>query len=122
AFQQIVVAFGSEILAPDGRIDRARLAERVFTDETLRQRLNAITHPEIAAESARRIQAALSGGAPFAVYEAPLIVENGLDKGLDGLIVVDLPPEEQIRRAVSRGLSESQARLRMMAQADREAR
>lgn len=122
AYRQIVATFGAEVVAADGTLDRARLAERVFSDEGSRRQLNAIMHPEIAAESARRIQALFSRGVPVVIYEATLIVENGLHHGLGGLIVVDLPPEEQLRRAVQRGLSESQARLRMMAQADREAR
>ncbi|MDW8284096.1 MAG: dephospho-CoA kinase, partial [Myxococcales bacterium] len=122
AYRQIVATFGPEVVAADGTLDRARLAERVFSDEASRRQLHAIMHPEIAAESARRIQALFGRGVPVVIYEATLIVENGLHHGLAGLIVVDLPPEEQLRRAVQRGLSESQARLRMMAQADRETR
>lgn len=125
AYHAIVAAFGREVLSPGPGaqpIDRARLAERVFSDEEARRRLNAITHPEIAAESARRISAAGARGVPVVIYEATLIVENGLYRGLSGVIVVDLSAEEQVRRAVVRGLSESQARLRLMAQAERAAR
>lgn len=103
-------------------IDRARLAERVFSDDQARKYLNRITHPEIAAESARLIAEAGARGVPRVIYEATLIVENGLYRGFPGVIVVDLPEEEQVRRAVQRGLSESQARLRIKAQASRQAR
>ncbi len=125
AYRQIVAAFGTEVLEgglANQPIDRARLAERVFSDEALRRQLNAITHPEIAAESARRIAALQAQGARVVIYEATLIVENGLDRGLGGVIVVDVPPEVQVRRAVARGLSESQAQLRILAQAGREQR
>lgn len=125
AYEELRRAFGDEILeaaAPGGQgrpIDRAKLAERVFTDEAARRRLNAITHPAIAAESAHRIAALGAAGHQVVIYEATLIVENGLHRGLGGLIVVDLPEDEQLQRAVQRGLPEPQARQRMQAQASR---
>lgn len=126
AYRQIVAAFGQEVLAdagpPPRPLDRARLAERVFSDDEARCRLNAITHPEIARESARRVEEHLQQGAALVLYEATLLVENGADRGMEGLIVVDLPEEEQVRRAVARGLSESQAHLRIRAQAKRSER
>ncbi|MBP6741803.1 MAG: dephospho-CoA kinase, partial [Deltaproteobacteria bacterium] len=96
AYQRLVAAFGPSILrtAPqDGAtealaIDRQKLAARVFGDEAALKQLNRITHPEIAAESARRMQAAMLSGAEVIVYEAALIVENKLYPGFSGLIVV----------------------------------
>ena len=122
AHRQIQVAFGASVLQPGGAIDRARLAELVFTDEDARRRLNAITHPEVAAESARRIHEAIGNGARLVVYDAPLIVANVLYRGLDSVIVLSASPAGPHCRAVSRGLTESQAQLRMRAQVDREAR
>lgn len=123
AYHELRREFGDEILTkepgPNPPIDRARLAERVFADDEARRRLNAITHPAIAAESAARIAALGAAGHSAVIYEATLIVENGLYRGLGGLIVVDLPEDEQLRRAVQRGLGEPQARLRMQAQATR---
>jgi len=127
AYQQIVAAFGPGVLV-DGEgpslgappLDRRKLAARVFGDETARRTLNQITHPAIAAESARQMQRAMAAGASVIVYEAALLVENNIYQGMDGLIVVDIPEELQVSRAVSRGgLSVEEARARIRSQASR---
>lgn len=128
AYRQLVAAFGADILIAasdeaEPALDRKKLAARVFGDEAARRTLNQITHPAIAQESARRMQQAMLSGANVIVYEAALIVENNLYQGMDGLIVVDLPEEEQVRRAVQRGgLSEAEATARIRSQASRQAR
>jgi dephospho-CoA kinase len=132
AYEKIVATFGADILKPADAlhpdaprpIDRERLAARVFADAAARKTLNAITHPEIAAESARRIQdfAAATQGRGVAIYEATLLVENQSYLGLDGLIVVDVPEEVQLERAVMRGMDRAQAEARMRAQAGRSER
>lgn len=128
AYRQLVDAFGADILSAstdeaEPALDRKKLAARVFGDESARQKLNQITHPAIAKESARRMQQAMLAGAQVIVYEAALIVENNLYQGMDGLIVVDLSEEEQVRRAVSRGgLSEAEASARIRSQASRQQR
>ncbi len=133
AYVKLVAAFGPDILRPKDPsqpdapppIDRERLAARVFSDEGARRQLNAITHPEIAAESARRLKKLGElglRGSGVAVYEAPLLVENKAYLGLDGLIVVDVPEELQLERAVKRGLPQAQAEARMRAQVSRAAR
>lgn len=143
AYERLVAAFGERILkepapaagslalpqsesgespAEPRPLDREKLAALVFSDPAARARLNRITHPEIAAESGRRMAAAAAAGAPVIVYEVPLLVENNLQYGLDGLIVVDVPEELQLARAVVRGLSADQARARMAAQSPRAGR
>ena len=130
AYERIVAAFGEEILkdSPAAEpaalrpIDREKLAARVFADDAARARLNRITHPEIAAESGRRMAAAAVAGAAVIVYEVPLLVENNLQQGMDGLVVVDVPEAVQVERAVKRGLSAAQAQARMAAQSPRAAR
>lgn len=126
AYEKLVETFGKEILKPVDpsspeaapAIDRERLAALVFHDESARQKLNAITHPEIAAESAQRIvEIGERGG--IAIYEATLLVENKVYRGLDGLIVVDIPEAMQLERAHKRGLPLPQAEARMRAQARR---
>lgn len=109
-------------LASAAPIDRAKLAARVFSDPAARAQLNAITHPEIGKESAARMQEALSNGAPLVVYEATLLVENASYLGFDGLLVVDIPEDLQIARAISRGLPREQAEARLHAQTTRAAR
>jgi dephospho-CoA kinase len=105
----------------DGALDRAALGARVFADPAERRALEAILHPRIAMEARRRLQAAEDSGHPVAIYEAALIVENSLQQGMDGLIVVTVPPGEQVKRVVSRdGLSEDAARARIESQLPQE--
>ena len=107
----------SGVLAPDGTLDRKALAARVFDDAQERAALNAILHPRIGLEVRRRLDALAAQGKPVALYEAALIVENGLHHGLDGLIVVTAPVEEQVRRLALRdGMAEAEARARIAAQ------
>src|SRR5262245_60436500 len=72
----VVEAFGGEVLLPDGSLDRGKVAGIVFADPAKRRALNAITHPLIAAESARRVSEISTRGEPIACYEAALLVEN----------------------------------------------
>ena len=53
--REVTAAFGEDVLAPDGSLDRAKLGERVFADEAARRKLNAILHPRIAQESMRML-------------------------------------------------------------------
>jgi dephospho-CoA kinase len=117
ALSEIAARFGPNVLNPDGSLDRKALGTRVFANADERAALNAIVHPRIAQASAQRIAALADAGHQAAVYEAALIVENGLDKGMDGLIVVDVPEELQLARLRARdGLTEPEARARLAAQ------
>ena len=114
----IEAAFGAQVLTPAGELDRKRLAERVFAEPEARRRLERITHPRIAEETARRVAELGERGVPVVVYEASLLVEGGMHTGLDGLIVVAAPEEEQRRRMQERdGLSADEATRRLAAQA-----
>jgi dephospho-CoA kinase len=105
------------VFAADGTLDRKKLGEIVFSDAAARAELNGITHPRIAAESARLLQEASDQGAPLAFYEAALIVENGLDAGFDGLLVVSVSDDVQLARLRRRdSLGEAAARARVAAQ------
>ena len=109
--------FGADLLGPDGALDRAELARRAFASEEATQRLNAITHPAIRAESARRFAALEAAGERAAVYDMPLLVELGMDQDMDMTVVVDVNPEERVRRLVAhRGLDEADARNRIARQ------
>lgn len=113
----VVEAFGREILAPDGTIDRRALGRRVFLDSDARARLDALVHPLVRAEEARRAEgAALLGRAAF-VTDAALLVEAGVHLRFDRLVVVHCPRELQLRRLVARdGLSEAEGLARISAQ------
>jgi len=116
ALREIASRFPGALL-PDGSLDRKALAARVFADPADREALNRIVHPRIAEEVAGRMAALAAAGEKIAVYEAALIVENGLQQGLDGLIVVSAPTETQIARLRLReGMSEGEARARIASQ------
>ena len=132
---QIAAAFGAEVLAPDGALDRERLGAMVFRDPALLAKLNAIVHPLVrewmtaaertAAErtAAERAAAGVGHGGLIVVHDVPLLAESGRADGFDLVIVVDVPPELQVERLVrQRGMTPDQARARMTAQASREQR
>jgi dephospho-CoA kinase len=116
AYADVVAAFGAGILGPGGVIDRKALGARVFSDPQALGRLNALVHPRVRAEEARRA-AALSGTGDVLVTEAALLVESGVHMRFDRLVVVDCTPEQQLARVASRdGMSEVTARARIAAQ------
>ncbi len=117
AFAELVAAFGAEVVAADGTLDRKRVADRVFADPAARRTLEAITHPRIAAAAEGAIAAHLAAGAPLVIYEAALLVERGIHRLLHGLIVVAVPEDVQVERLRARdGLDEAAARARLAAQ------
>jgi dephospho-CoA kinase len=117
ALDDIVTHFGKDVLRADGRLDRERLGAVVFADERARAALNAITHPRIAALAAERTAEHFASGAAFVVYEAALLVENGLHQVLAALVVVWVPPDVQLARLIARdGLEEGAARARIASQ------
>lgn len=117
ALEEIRERFGPEVLTPDGALDRAKMGDIVFTDERARRLLNSIVHPRVAERSRDAIAAHAAAGAEIVMYEAALLVENGIHRGLDGLIVVSAPEDVQIERICQRdGLSEEAARSRIAAQ------
>ena len=113
----VVGAFGPGVLRPDGALDRAAVAALVFSDASKRRALNAIVHPRVAAASAEKIAALEAEGVTLACYEAPLLVENGLADGLRPLVVVAVPEDVQVARAMVRDAStREQAQARIAAQ------
>ncbi|MFJ7333877.1 dephospho-CoA kinase [Streptomyces sp. NPDC101110] len=117
----VVEAFGEEILAADGSLDRARLGAIVFADADRLAVLNSIVHPLVGARS-RELEEAAAEDA-VVIHDVPLLTENGLAPLYDLVIVVDAAPETQLDRLVRlRGMTEEDARARMAAQATREQR
>jgi dephospho-CoA kinase len=121
---QVVEAFGAEVLAADGSLDRDALAAKVFGDDDARRRLNAVVHPLVGARSFELIAAAAQAD-PHAIVvnDVPLLAEGGLKDRFQAVIVVDTDPETQLRRLVDlRGMTAADARARMATQASREQR
>ncbi|MGW1095288.1 dephospho-CoA kinase [Streptomyces sp. NPDC002455] len=117
----VVEAFGPGILRPDGTLDRSALGSIVFADPARLATLNAIVHPLVGARSAELERAA--GAGAVVVHDVPLLTENGLAPLYDLVVVVDAKPGTQLDRLVTlRGMTESDARARMAAQATREER
>ncbi|MEU4654251.1 dephospho-CoA kinase [Streptomyces sp. NPDC023723] len=117
----VVDAFGADVLAADGGLDRPKLGSIVFADQERLGVLNSIVHPLVRARSEELERAA----APDAVvvHDVPLLTENGLAPLYDLVIVVDTDPATQLDRLVRlRGMTEPDARARMAAQATREQR
>ena len=121
ALLALVDEFGPGILREDGSLDRGGLAALAFADEQGTARLNAIMHPRIREESARLL--GLAGEDSIVVYDMPLLVETGQQDLVDLVVVVDVPEQVQVDRAVGlRGLDEGDVRRRIQAQASREER
>jgi len=120
---QVVAEFGPDVLRPDGALDREALGRRVFPDPAALARLNAVVHPLIGRRTAELAAAAEVEGTAVLVHDVPLLVENDLAGRYDLVVVVDAPPELQLRRLVEqRGMTDSDARARMARQATREQR
>jgi dephospho-CoA kinase len=118
---EVIAAFGSGVLRPDGSLDRPRLGEIVFADPGLLARLNAIVHPRVR-ERMRELERA-AGNAAIVVHDVPLLAENALSAGYDVVVVVDVPPAVQLDRLTRRrGMPGEQAAARIAAQASREQR
>jgi dephospho-CoA kinase len=116
ALEEIVQRFGSDILQPDGRLDRARLGGIVFADASARAALNAITHPRIRQRMEDAI-AARKDRAGVLVLVIPLLYESARSSLVEEVIVVWVDPQTQFRRLVERGgLTAEQARQRIEAQ------
>lgn len=120
-FAAMVERFGPAIVAVDGTLDRQAVADIVFTDTDALRDLNAIVHPAVGVEIARRLQSE-QGTGHLVVLDVPLLVESGRDD-LAALVVVDVDPEVAVERLVQRrGMREDDARARLASQASREDR
>ena len=114
----VVAEFGEHLLNDDGSLDREALGKIVFPDPEKLARLNAIVHPLVGEESARRTAEAEASGAPVLVHDIPLLIENGLQGMFDAVVVVAASPETQVDRLVRlRGMDQADAEARIAAQA-----
>ncbi|WP_433598506.1 dephospho-CoA kinase [Nocardia sp. CA-135953] len=117
----LAAAFGPDILAADGSLDRPALAAKAFGNDDARATLNSIVHPLVGKRTTELISAAPSDA--ILVQDIPLLVENGLAPLMNLVLIVDVPAETRIRRLVEfRDVSETDARARISAQATDEQR
>ena len=116
----IAAAFGDDVIGEGGVLDRAALGARVFGDPEALERLNAIVHPAVREESARRFAEAFAADpASVVVYDVPLLVEARADDPWDLIVVADAPADVRAERLVAlRGLTPEAAASRIASQVD----
>src|SRR4051812_39097261 len=109
---RVVEAFGPEVLAADGEMDRAKVGAIVFADEDRRRALEAIVHPLVFERIVALEEAA--GEADLVVHDIPLLAESGRADTFDAVIAVDAPAEVQVERMVrDRGWTREEAEARI---------
>ncbi len=117
ALARIVEAFGPDVLASDGSLDRAALGRRVFGDPAELRRLEAITHPAVRPRILAAIEAATRAGARIVVLEAIRLVDGDYAGACDEVWLVVCDEEAQRERLVARGVPPTDAEQRIGAQA-----
>ncbi len=115
AFNQIVQAFGEQILNEDGNIHRKKLGAIIFNDQKKREQLNSIVHPAVRAEMKKRRDDYLQSGHDHVVLDIPLLIESELDYLVDKTLLVYVDADTQLQRLMKRDDSseeEAQSRIR----------
>lgn len=117
AYDGAVREFGRDILDPDGKINRARLAARVFNNPERLAVLNGLVHPPVQRMEAE-FMAAFAAEDPhgIAVVEAAILIETGSFRRFDRLIVVVCGEDQQLERAMKRGATREEALARLRRQ------
>jgi dephospho-CoA kinase len=117
---QIVERFGRDILLPNHELDRALLRQRVFADDVEKNWLNQLLHPLIRQRMLAQIGASTSA---YCILSVPLLLENKMQSLVNRVLVVDVPPDIQIKRVVDRDQSEEALIQSIMnSQIDRDSR
>jgi len=125
AIAAIASNFGAELIDSGGALDRDAMRALVYRDPGARERLEAIVHPLVGAETERQARAALDAGCAMLVFDVPLLAEAGARwrARVDRVLVVDCPPALQIERVMARSqLPRAQIEQIMAAQATRQTR
>ena len=120
-FRRMVEMFGDKVVAADGSLDRAAVANEVFKDTEILGKLNLLIHPVVRRVMNERVEKYRDTD-KVVVLDIPLLVENPRE-GLDGILVVDLDPQIAIERIVDqRKMSIDDAKARVSRQSSREQR
>lgn len=118
AYERVCGLFGDRVVNEDGSLNRAEIANAVFSDEEKRRALESITHPEVFRLLAETVERHRDTD-DIVVFDAPLIVETGFQEAVDVLVVVTAPLEQRIERVRrDRGMTEAEASVRIATQAD----
>ncbi|GAA0484003.1 dephospho-CoA kinase [Salinibacillus aidingensis] len=111
AYQGIVDTFGEEVLYEDGTLNRKKLGSIVFTDESKREQLNAIVHPEVRRKMLEQRDEYVKKGYKAVVMDIPLLFESRLTHFVDRTIVVYVGEETQLKRLMERDNSSREEAL-----------
>lgn len=114
---KIAQAFGADVIAEDGSMDRAKVGAIIFHDEKMRQVLNEIIHPAIRAEMLRQRDEYIANGAKVVIMDIPLLFESKLQHFVEKILVVSVSEDVQLNRLMARnGFTEEEARARIATQ------
>jgi len=115
ALREIVALVGEQILKPDGQLDRPALGERIFSDEALRQQVNAIIHPRVREIELQQLEQWRDE--PLVVLSVPLLLENRMEHLVDCVVVVTVDERTRSQRLKQRDvLRDEQIAARLSAQ------
>ena len=113
-YEAVLANFGTDLKLPDRSLDRYLLAQRAFSSPESTLLLNSLTHPAISALAWERLKSAPQG--TCALYDVPLLTTYEDASLFDAVIMVSAPEEVRLRRLISRGLGEEDARARIRSQ------
>lgn len=117
AWHKIIEVFGKDILLENSEIDRKKLGDIVFNSAEKKHELNCIVHPEVFMEMDRLIKNASANPNAVIILDVPLLIESGMNKDLDDVILVYVPESLQIKRLMARdGISRESALARICSQ------
>ncbi len=111
----LIRLFGAQIYTPDGRLDRKKLAAKIFGNDIHMARVNELVHPVVLKEFENWLK--LHKKAPYVIHEAAILFESGFYKMMDFTLLVTAPGDQRIARVMARdGVTEQMVRERMQNQ------
>ncbi len=113
--RKLALAFGADVILPNGRLDRQKVAARAFVDDHSRSILNGIVHPLLLKELGREMKL-YRRQYPVVVIDAALLLDWGLDRQMDLVLAIDAPEDVRFARLAARGLSRDDAMARQKIQ------
>jgi len=117
--KKLIALLGPEAYLQNGELNRTFLASKIFSDKNCRRYVEAIIHPQVKKERDKRMNDMIRQGHRLFIIESALIYETGLEKELDGVVVVDADEATRIARVRKRdAVTEESVRARMQAQLD----
>ncbi|MFL0804430.1 MAG: dephospho-CoA kinase [Agarilytica sp.] len=118
--KEIEKRYGKTILDQDGTLDRKRLRDIIFQDDSEKRWLESLMHPVIRQQTEQQVQSATS---PYVILSSPLLIESPDIHLVDRVLVVDVPEAAQVSRTLLRdGVDESQIQRTIAAQLSRQER